>query len=138
MVIESDLTIDRRALLEIGDPKGDIGPCCFAVLEVCGGCGGISKYTRRYGLRTGPVLEIKKGWDLFAGGVFMWLFRMCLAGRIWLLVLEPPCTTFSIARCPKLRTIAEAEGKLEEQGQEEMRRSRWRMEEEEEEELPRG
>ena len=108
---ESDLAMDRRALLETGDPKGDIGTCCFAVLEVCGGCGGISKYTRRYGLRTGPVLEIKKGWDLFAGGVFMWLFRMCLAGRIWLLILEPPCTTFSIARCPKLRTIAEAEGK---------------------------
>ena len=88
--VPADRDFDRRALIEMGDPKGDVGTCCFAVMEICGGCGGISKYTRRFGLRTGPVLEIKKGWDLFAGGVFMWLFRMCMAGRIWLLILEPP------------------------------------------------
>ena len=109
-VIEADKEFDRRALIAMGDPKGDIGVCCFAVMEVCGGVGGISKYASAFGLRTGPVLELKKGWDLFEGGLFMWLFRMCLAGRIWLLVLEPPCTTFSIARCPKLRSILEAEG----------------------------
>ena len=108
--VGNDLEFDRRALLATGDPRGDIGTCCFAVMEVCGGCGGISKYTIEFGLRTGPVLELKKGWDIFEGGLFMWLFRMCLAGRIWLLVFEPPCTTFSIARCPKLRTIAAAEG----------------------------
>ena len=69
--VPADLEFDRRALIGMGDPKGDIGTCCFAAMEMCGGCGGISKYTRRFGLRTGPVLEIKKGWDLFAGGVFM-------------------------------------------------------------------
>ena len=56
------------------------------------------------------MIELKKGWDLFEGGMFMWLLRMSLCGRIWLLVLEPPCTTFSIARCPKLRSKGEPEG----------------------------
>ena len=35
---------------------------------------------------------------------------MTLAGRIWLLILEPPCTTLSIARCLKLRFSDQAEG----------------------------
>ena len=40
----------------------------------------------------------------------MWFLRLSLAGRIWLLILEPPCTTLSIARCPKLRSSDQAEG----------------------------
>ena len=47
---------------------------------------------------------------MFEDGLFHWLLRLALAGRIWLLVLEPPCTTFSIARSPKLRSSSEAEG----------------------------
>ena len=41
---------------------------------------------------------------------FLWLLRMALAWRFWLLVLEPPCTTCSLARHPKLRDTLHAEG----------------------------
>ena len=41
---------------------------CFAVMEVCGGWGGITMHCQRRGLCTGPVIELKKGWDLFAPG----------------------------------------------------------------------
>ena len=99
-----DDDFDKRALIAAGRLSAGLGTCCFAVLEVCGGCGGITKWCNRLGLVTGPVIELKQGWDLFEEGLFLWLFCLALAGRIWLLILEPPCTTFSIARCPKLRS----------------------------------
>ena len=108
--IAADDDFDKRALIAAGRPSAGLGTCWFAVLEVCGGCGGITKWCNRMGLVAGPVIEPKRGWDLFENGLFLWLFRLALAGRIWLLVLEPPCTTFSIARCPKLRSSGQAEG----------------------------
>ena len=62
------------------------------------------------GLSTGPVIELKKGWDLFSSGLFFWLLRLTLDGRVWLLFVEPPRTTFSIARNPKLRSTEQPEG----------------------------
>ena len=106
----ADDAFDKRALIDAERPHASLGTCCFAVLEVCGGCGGITKWSARYGLSVGAVSELKRGWDMFEDGLFHWLLRLALAGRIWLLVLEPPCTTFSIARSPKLRSSSEAEG----------------------------
>ena len=106
----ADDDFDKRALIDAERPHASLGICCFAVLEVCGGCGGITKWCSRYGLPVGPVIELKRGWNMFEDGMFHWFFRLALAGRIWLLMLEPPCTTFSIARSPKLRSSSEAEG----------------------------
>ena len=79
-----DGDLDKRALIASGSPSAGIGTCCFAVLEVWGGCGGITKWCNRMGLETGPIIEIKRGWDLFEDGLFLWLFRLALAGRMWL------------------------------------------------------
>ena len=106
----ADDVFDKRALIDAERPHASLGTCCIAVLEVCGGCGGITKWCSRYGLSVGPVIELKRRWNMFEDGMFHWLFRLALAGRVWLLVLEPPCTTFSIARSPKLRSSSEAEG----------------------------
>ena len=105
-----DDLFDKRALIAAERPHASLGTCCFAVLEVLGGCGGITKWASRYGLSVGPVIELKQGWNLSEDGLFMWLFRLALAGRIWLLILEPPCTTCSIARSPKVRSVGQAEG----------------------------
>eukprot|EP00974_Lingulodinium_polyedra_P063217 6102271-Lingulodinium_polyedra.AAC.1 len=35
---------------------------------------------------------------------------MVLAGRIWALLWEPPCTTFSLARHPALRSSRHPDG----------------------------
>ena len=80
------------------------------VLEVCGGKGGISMECRKAGVFCGPVIEIADGFDLLCGDLFMLLMRLCLAGRVWLAVLEPPCTTFSLARKPGLRDSRSPEG----------------------------
>ena len=62
-------------------------------------------------LFVGPVIEIRLGFDVESKRVFDWVLGMCLGKRIWCLMWEPPCTTFSIARSPKLRTIDQPEGK---------------------------
>ena len=80
------------------------------VLEVCGGAGGISQACGKRNIRCGPVIEIKNGLDFLDESLFIWLLRLSLAGRIWLAVLEPPCTTFSLARHPVLRTSFFPEG----------------------------
>ena len=56
------------------------------------------------------MIELKCGWDLFKPGLFEWLVALALAGRVWLMTLEPPCTTFSLARKPGLRDMDQAEG----------------------------
>ena len=71
-----DDDFDKRALIAAGRPSAGSGTCCFAVLEVCGGCGGITEWCNRMGLVTGPVIELKRGWDLFEKGLFLWLFRL--------------------------------------------------------------
>ena len=59
-----DDDFDKRALIAAGQPSAGLGTCCFAVLEVCGGCGGITKWCNRMGLVTGPVIELKQGADI--------------------------------------------------------------------------
>ena len=83
---------------------------CFVVIEICGGKGGITSSCRKKGVYCGPVIEIQDGWDLLDPNLFLWLLRLSLAGRVWLMVLEPPCTTFSLARRPALRNSHEPEG----------------------------
>ena len=42
--------------------------------------------------------------------LFEWLMRLALWGRIWLMGLEPPCTSFSLARKPQMRDSDFPEG----------------------------
>ena len=70
----------------------------------------MTKSCARRNVPCGPVFELKNGWDLLAPGVFELLMRLSLAGTISLLVLEPPCTTFSLARKPGVRDMSYPEG----------------------------
>ena len=56
------------------------------------------------------MVELKSGFDLLDDDLCIWLLRLALAGIIWLLVLEPPCTTFSLARHPPLHDSRHPEG----------------------------
>ena len=94
LAIDDDF--DKRALIAAGQPRAGLGTCCFAVLEVCGECGGITKWCNRMGLVTGPVIELKQGWDLFEEGLFLWLFRLALAGR----APDPGTPLYHFFHCP--------------------------------------
>ena len=75
-----------------------------------GGSGGFSGACRKASIYCGPVIELADGFDVLSGSLFFLLLRLCLAGRVWLAVLEPPCTTFSLARKPGLRDSNTPEG----------------------------
>ena len=95
--------IDRKATNEMKGPPLDKFPVCFEVIEVCGGIGGIGDAALKRGCRT-LNMELKLGWDVLDDGVLRWLIWMCISGRCFFLMLEPPCTTMSLARKPGLRS----------------------------------
>ena len=64
------------------------------MIEVRGGKGGVTRSCVARGIHCGPVIEIKLGWNIFENGLFEWLMRLSLSGRVWIFVLEPPCTSF--------------------------------------------
>jgi len=103
----------RRELSRSGEmpgPPWDHFPEDFDLIELYGGAAEISKQSARRGLRVGPILELKRGFDMEDRKVFSWLMFMVLSRRVWMLVWEPPCTTASLARKPNLRTLAWPDG----------------------------
>ena len=74
------------------------------MIELYAGSAGISRAMADVGFKVGPPIEIKSGWDMANAEVFGLLVRLCAAGRVGLLWLGPPCTTYSLVRFPKLRS----------------------------------
>ena len=101
--------VGKRDLTRPG-PSRCLFVLAFVVVEVCGGEGGITSRCLKRQIVCGPIIEIKNGWDLLDPILFLWLLRLSLAGRIWFMMLEPPCTTFSLARHPSLRNADVPEG----------------------------
>ena len=73
-------------------------------VELFGGSSGITAAMHERGFVVGPAIEMKSGWDLFDQSLFYLLLGLCLAGRIGMLWLSPPCRSFSVARHPRLRS----------------------------------
>ena len=92
-------------------PEWEFFPITYDLVEWCGGVHHMSKAWAAKGFLIGPVIEIRLGYDAESQRVFAWLLDMCFARHIITLVWEPPCTTFSIARHPNLRTKEQPEGK---------------------------
>ena len=78
----------------------------YHFIEICGGAGKVTKFVEREGLVVGPVIDI----DLFPACDFCllqllsWLCFMVEGGRLDSFLLAPPCTTFSLAAHPPLRS----------------------------------
>ncbi|CAJ1398946.1 unnamed protein product [Effrenium voratum] len=75
-------------------------------IEVCGGVGGVSKQMHNLGFVVGPVLDLSrsKEYDLGDDLVFEWLAHLLQSGNLSSFMVEPPCTTFSPAAYPALRS----------------------------------
>ena len=82
----------------------------FDFIEIYSGCARMTKAFADRGLVVGPPIELKEGWDLFDKDLSRLLLFLCMAGRVAILWLGPPSTTFSLARCPKLRSRAQPLG----------------------------
>ena len=82
----------------------------FDFLEMYAGCARMSESWRKEGFRVMPPLELKEGWDLFDGSLFWGLLRLIQRKQIRFLWFAPPCTTYSLARTPKLRSLKQPWG----------------------------
>lgn len=84
----------------------------FDFIEVCGGAGVVTKHLIALGAVCGPVLGISysRRYDVTDRRVFSWLAFMCEEGRLKSFLAAPPCTTFSPAAYPCLRSYTKPLG----------------------------
>ena len=84
----------------------------FDFLEVCGRSGVLSDEMSCRGYVVGPIIDItySKQYDLISDRVFGWLLFMIQHKRIRATAIEPPCTSFSPAARPAVRSYKEPRG----------------------------
>ena len=99
--------------------RGDDGDKCsrpigmrFDFVEVCGGSGVVTQKLSLLGVVCAPVLDITYSphFDVTKYRVLEWLNFMLEEGRLLAFLAAPPCTTFSPAAFPALRTYQEPLG----------------------------
>ena len=78
----------------------------FDFLEICGGSGRVSSCIAEAGWRVGPVIDISRSrwYDLLSARLLEWLVWMIQEGRVRAFMVEPPCTSFSPAAYPPVRS----------------------------------
>ena len=73
-------------------------------LEVCCGRNApLISACSKAGLRCGPRIDLLTHdiWDVKSGRLIEWIIYLIDKGRVYFIHSGAPCTTFSIARCPK-------------------------------------
>ena len=78
----------------------------FDFLEVYAGSGKVTKYVAQLGVSVGVPIDLSYSpeLDLRLQHVMRWLSFLVSERRIKCFAIEPPCTTFSIMRRPRLRS----------------------------------
>ena len=93
---------------ENGDGQGIERPLGlrFQLIEVCGGAGTVTRRLVTMAIACGPVfdLAINPCYDMADLLVLRWLYFMLESGRLMSVLVSPPCTTFSPAAYPPLRS----------------------------------
>ena len=77
----------------------------YHFIEICG-VGKVSSYLSRKGWNVGPAIDLdrSKSYDLAALQVLRWLYYLIEEGLLDSYMVEPPCTRFSPAPHPCLRS----------------------------------
>eukprot|EP00438_Fugacium_kawagutii_P001504 Skav202550 [mRNA] locus=scaffold2011:388236:392729:- [translate_table: standard] len=84
----------------------------FDFVEICGGAGEISKAAAALGLVVAPVLDLSDSnhYDLRGLRFLQWVVHMVEVGRFASFMVEPPCTSFSAAAHPMVRSYSNPYG----------------------------
>ena len=103
-----DMNVWDEPLPEASRPIG----LSYDFIEVCGGAGVVTKQIGLLGFVCGPVLDISfsQRYDITDRRVFAWLAFMCEERRLRSFLAAPPCTTFSPAAFPNLRSYKQPLG----------------------------
>ena len=88
-----------------GEPRRCLFEPPYDFLELYSGVGNMTQAWDHEGFRVLPPIELKNGWDMEDGRLFWGLLQFLRAGKLRFLWWAPPCTTFSLARTPKLRRL---------------------------------
>ena len=80
----------------------------YHFLEICGGAGKIARQMAQRGWTVGPVIDLDRSefFELRMPKVLSWLLFMLENGRLDSFLIAPPCTTFSPAQYPSLRSYS--------------------------------
>ena len=83
-------------------------PFYFDFVEVCGGAGSVSHAMTLLGFSVAPILDLSDSshYDLKDHRLLEWIFHMLQENRYRSVMCEPPCTTFSPAAHPAVRTYS--------------------------------
>jgi hypothetical protein len=93
---------------EVPRPIGFI----FQFIEICGGAGKVTACLSELGVVCGPILDLSmsKHYNLAEHRVISWVAFMLEQDRLQSFLVAPPCTTFSPAAHPALRTYKRPRG----------------------------
>ena len=89
----------------------------MVVLDLFAGHGGVTKALEKLG-RKALAVDVKYGseFDITLKSYYSWLCRIIRSGLVVAVMMAPPCTTFSRARRPPLRSSAHPWGLPEQSG----------------------
>ena len=107
--------LKRLGVLEEQDVFGAWGADCspnrplayrFDFIEVYAGAAKGTSYVARLGISVGPAIDLSfsEEYDLRHSHVLAWLAFLVTERLVLAIMLEPPCTTYSIIRRPALRS----------------------------------
>ena len=84
----------------------------FDFCEICGGSGVVSKEAARLGMTVCPPIELSSSehYDISNTKLIEWLCFMITSGKIRSCMFEPPCTSFSPAAHPAVRSYSQPLG----------------------------
>ena len=84
----------------------------FDFVEICGGAGKVGDALHARGWNVAPVLDLSESahYDLGSLRLLEWIIHMIEEGRFRSFMVEPPCTTFSPAAHPAVRSYREPLG----------------------------
>ena len=79
----------------------------FSFIEIYSGASDVTRFVAELGYSVGPCIDLSDSpeYDMRFVHVASWLCYLCAEGHLKGLMLEPPCTTFSIMRRPQLRSL---------------------------------
>lgn len=84
----------------------------FDFVEVFGGAGRVSEEMKRFGFAVAPVLDFSdsKAYDVGDVRLLEWVLHRLATGRFRAIFLSPPCTSFSPAAYPAVRSYQVPKG----------------------------
>lgn len=111
----SEILLKRLGVLEEQDLVGVLGADCspnrplayrFDFIEVYAGAAKVTSFVARLGIPVGPAIDLSfsEEYDLRHSHVLAWLTFLVTERLVLAIMLEPPCTTYSIIRRPALRS----------------------------------